>query len=83
MATSFAAVVQTPGTCFVCGCTEGDPCLNGFMTGQPCSWVDAQQSVCSQCLNTLGSVAIEYLLNEVCGSRAEQQQAEPSRIVLP
>lgn len=79
MAASLAEVVQTPGICFVCGCSQNRPCVGG--DGVPCSWVDAQQTVCSSCMAELGAVVIEYLLNEVCGTRAEQQ--EPSRLVLP
>lgn len=80
MAASLAEVVQTPGICFVCGCSENQPCVDGN-GGSPCSWVDAQQTVCSGCVTGLGALVIEHLLNEVCGTRAEQQ--EPSRLVLP
>lgn len=79
MAASLAEVVQTPGMCFVCGCQETSPCPTAG--GGPCSWMDAQRTVCSSCVHELGAIVIEYLLNEVCGTRAEQQ--EPSRLVLP
>jgi ParB/RepB/Spo0J family partition protein len=33
-----------PGTCRVCGCTEGDPC---DLEDGPCSWANAEKTLCS------------------------------------
>lgn len=78
MAASLAEVVQTPGTCFLCGCTESEPC--SMRSGLPCSWIDVQQTVCSSCFWLLGETAVQFLLDELCGSRSKD---ESSRLVLP
>jgi hypothetical protein len=81
MATSLSQVVETPGTCFLCGCTEGDPCI--VPNGDACSWASPEKTVCSACVVWFGQLVVGQL-GEVCGTRADQQaQAEPSRIVLP
>lgn len=81
MATSLSQVVATEGTCFVCGCTEDDPCI--VPNGGACSWASPDKTVCSACVLWFGQLMIGNL-GEVCGSRADQQApAEPRRIVLP
>ncbi len=43
------AEIPVPGTCAICGCTEEDchQCIE--RTGQPCTWVNSQRTVCSAC----------------------------------
>jgi ParB/RepB/Spo0J family partition protein len=36
----------TPGVCRVCGCTETNACDH---FGQPCHWVDEEETLCSSC----------------------------------
>ena len=44
-----ARVSPLPGTCRVCGCTDEDcrQCIE--KTGQPCSWIDREHTLCSAC----------------------------------
>lgn len=39
--------VFPPGVCTGCGCSEFDACLTD--SGAGCSWIDAEQTRCSQC----------------------------------
>jgi hypothetical protein len=46
------AVIARPpvqrGVCAKCGCTEDDACdVNGY--GDPCAWVNKEQTLCSCC----------------------------------
>jgi hypothetical protein len=46
-ATSWCAL---SGRCYVCGCTELNPCLFGGGDGNPlatCAWVDLDHTLCS------------------------------------
>lgn len=42
-------LIMEPGTCRVCGCTDGDCRQCIAKTGEPCSWVDAEHTLCSAC----------------------------------
>jgi hypothetical protein len=37
-------VLHLSGKCRVCGCTVDRPCLDE--TGLPCSWIDAEHTLC-------------------------------------
>lgn len=39
------------GRCYVCGCTDGEPCLvESRRTSEvPCRWIDAEHTICSRC----------------------------------
>lgn len=39
----------TVGICFRCGCTDEKPC-----GPEPCSWANAEQTLCSKCAITCG-----------------------------
>ena len=41
-------LIMEPG-CRVCGCTEHDCRQCVEKTGQPCSWADAEKTICSAC----------------------------------
>ena len=54
-------IVDLPGVCRVCGCSELDPCVIPVLEGaarlrrrglQTCSWFDAQRTLCTnpQCI---------------------------------
>lgn len=36
-------------TCRVCGCTEGDCSQCKEVTGEACSWVDPEKTICTRC----------------------------------
>lgn len=38
-----------PGTCRVCGCTDDNCTRCVEATGQPCCWVDEDETLCSRC----------------------------------
>ncbi len=44
--------LRTPGTCRVCGCTDGDCSLCVARTGVPCHWVEPD--LCSACVGREG-----------------------------
>jgi hypothetical protein len=50
VATPAAPVCGRPGECRVCECTEADCSGCVARTGAPCSWVDADRTLCSACL---------------------------------
>jgi len=39
---------RIPGVCWVCGCTETRPCVDGAM-GEPCVWANDNRTICSSC----------------------------------
>lgn len=41
----------TPGFCSACGCSESVACTHN---GEPCSWANAEQTLCSRCSEILG-----------------------------
>ncbi|MFN0068787.1 MAG: hypothetical protein ACKVYV_14260 [Limisphaerales bacterium] len=45
----YRVAVTPAGTCRVCGCTDDDcrQCIE--RTGQPCSWANAQHTLCTAC----------------------------------
>ncbi len=49
------SIVDRPGVCRVCGCTERNPCVIQVIGGigtEICSWFDAQRTLCTnpQCI---------------------------------
>ena len=58
------SIVDRPGICRVCGCSELDPCVIPVLEGgdhfrrrgmQTCSWFDAQRTLCTnpQCIGQI------------------------------
>jgi hypothetical protein len=44
MAVTKIALVNRPGRCRWCGCTETTPCANG------CGWAERGQTLCTECV---------------------------------
>lgn len=41
------------GVCRVCGCTDTDCRACIARTGEPCSWIDEEHTICSRCVDYL------------------------------
>lgn len=69
-------VVLKPGVCRFCGCTETTPCTVPIDEGEtgPCSWVDANATLCTN-PNCVAQFSLDELLAMVWPTSVHVQAA--------